>query len=128
MSAGNHHGDEWHHHSAAEEGLPQREHGAKVSPTALGVTFVVMTLGVAFTIVVLTAYFNSYNVRYRSSKQEGVVSARAAYELSRDQANARLREFGWIDRTAGTVHVPLDLAAERIVAEYDAASGNGSGS
>jgi hypothetical protein len=118
------HADSWHHHDAAE-GLPQHEHGSKVSPTALGITFVAMTLGVVFTILVLVAYYNSYKTAYVSGKQEGLLTARAEYETTRDQALARQREYGWVDRAAGTVHTPIEDAARRVVDAYARAQSAG---
>jgi len=113
--------DAWHRHSD-EEGMPQSEHAATVNPTALGIVFVVMVIGVAFVILLLTAYFNQYTYTFKAAKQEGVPAARQAYETDLAQTRARLSEYGWIDRTAGTVHVPIERAFDTVIEQYQNAN------
>lgn len=108
--------DNWHQHSAAE-GMPQHEHGSHTSTKALGLTFIIMVVGVIATILVLIAYFNSYVSTFRAERQEGTAMMRPAFE-AKVAAKQRLEEFGWVDREAGTVHIPLNNAIDRVVNEY----------
>ncbi len=108
--------DAWHQHSTAE-GVPQHEHGSQTSTKALGVTFIIMVLGVIATILVLILYFNSFVSRFRAERQEGTAMMRPAFE-AKLAARQRLGEFGWIDREAGTVHIPLNNAIDKVVNEY----------
>ncbi len=117
MSSGHGH-DAWHHHTTAE-GAPQPEHGAHASARALGLTFIVMVLGVIFVILVLVAYFNSYVSSFRAERQEGTTAMRPAFE-DKVAAHRRLGEFGWVDQASGTVHIPLDHAIDRVVDQYRA--------
>lgn len=114
--------DDWHQHSAAD-GVPQDEHAAQASVKALGMTFIIMTVGVILTILVLVAYFKSYVGSYRAKVQEGTAIMQPAFE-AKLSARKHLEEFGWIDRDAQTVHIPLDRAMEQVVAEYQAARSN----
>lgn len=115
--------DAWHRH-ASEEGMPQEEHGATVNPTALSIVFVAMIFGVVFVLLLLTAYFNNYTYTYKARQQEGVPVARAVFETEKALADARLSTYGWIDRNAGTVHIPLDTAYQTVIAHYQGADGN----
>jgi hypothetical protein len=39
------------------------------------------------------------------------------YQTYRDDRNARLGSWGWVDRKAGTIHMPIDQAMDRVVKE-----------
>lgn len=112
--------DAWHQHTAAE-GMPQHEHGAHTSAKALGLTFIVMVVGVIAVILVLIAYFNSYVSTFKAERQEGTAIMRPAFE-AKLAARRHLDEFGWVNRDAGTVHIPLNQAIDRVVGEYSARS------
>ncbi len=84
MSAEEH--DTWHQHTDAE-GAPQREHGAHASPKALGITLILMVLGVLFTIIILKVYFDSYMSSYESKVEDNTVAARATWEWKQDIFN-----------------------------------------
>ena len=109
--------DDWHQHSP-EEGPPQAEHGSTVSPSALGVTLLAIVFGVAFVIVILTAYFQSFTDRYKAEKQEGIPAARSEYLSARATAEARLREAGVVNRDEGVYRLPFDRAVELVTADY----------
>lgn len=109
--------DDWHQHTP-DEGVPQAEHGSTASPTALGVTLLAIVFGVAFVIVILTAYFQSYTDRYKAEKQEGIPAARGQYLTARSAAEARLREAGVVNREEGVYRLPLDRAIELVTNEY----------
>ncbi len=49
-----------------------------------------------------------------------------AYE-ERNQQLQRLHEYGWVDRDAGVVHVPIEQAIERIVSEQQQRREGGGG-
>lgn len=40
-----------------------------------------------------------------------------AYQTYRDDRSARLASWGWVDRKAGLVHMPIEEAMERVVKE-----------
>ncbi|MFT5424611.1 MAG: hypothetical protein ACI89L_002408 [Phycisphaerales bacterium] len=115
--------DSWHRHSA-DEGTPQEEHGATVNPTALGVFFVAMVFGIIFVLLILTAYFNNYTYTFKARQEEGVPLARQVFETETALANSQLNTYGWIDRDAGTVHLPLDAAYQTVIAHYQGADGH----
>lgn len=115
--------DAWHRHSA-DEGAPQVEHGSHASPTALAITFVAMVLGVAVVVLVLVAYFNGYVTKVKAEKNEGVSSA-AEFESYRAASLTRLREYGWADPAADTVHIPVDAAMDLVVEKYAALNQTG---
>ncbi len=117
MSADHAH-DDWHEHTAAE-GKPQEEHGAQASAKAMGLTLVAMVVGVVLTILILVAYFNSYVGNYKASAQEGVAIMKPAFE-GKLAAQEKLSSYAWVDREARTVRVPVDTAAEMVLAEYEA--------
>lgn len=116
--------DAWHRHSE-EEGMPQDEHGSTVNPTMLGIVFVVMVFGVAFVILLLTAYFNSYTYTFKAVKQEGVpTTSRQGYVQHLNESQQKLGSYGWLDRQAGTVHLPIDDAFDRVIADYEGTDAN----
>ena len=69
------------------------------------------------TILVLIAYFNSYVSGFKAERREGTALMKPAFE-AKVAAKQRLEEFGWIDREAGTVHIPLNNAIDKVVNEY----------
>ena len=40
-----------------------------------------------------------------------------AFQVYRDDRNARLESWGWVDRKAGIVHMPIEEAMDRVVKE-----------
>lgn len=105
--------DSWHRHTA-EEGAPQQEHASHASARALAITFIAMTLGVAFVIIVLVAYFNSYNSRYKQQVQETtVLGDKVRAERAADLG--KLTQYGWVDHD--NVQIPIDDAMKAVVAE-----------
>jgi hypothetical protein len=115
MSDGQAH-DAWHQHTT-EEGRPQEEHGAYATTKALGITFIIMVFGVIAVILVLIIYFNSFVSRFSAERQEGTAMMAPAYN-DRLAAQRHLDSFGWLDRDAGTAHIPLPNAIDRVVEEY----------
>lgn len=114
--------DAWHRHSS-EEGMPQEEHGSTVNPTALSIVFVAMVFGIVFVLLILTAYFNNYTYTFKARQVEGVPVSRQVYETENEFAQLKLSTYGWIDRNAGSVHVPLDTAYQTVIAQYQEADG-----
>lgn len=101
MSADGH--DQWHQHSSAE-GMPQEEHGAQASAKALGLTFIGMTLGVLFVIIILVVYFQNYMSNYKSQINEDTKAA----EVSWNEKNEIM----------GNINPSVDAAMELVIAEY----------
>lgn len=115
MSDGQAH-DAWHQHTTAE-GRPQEEHGAHATTKALGLTFIIMVFGVIAVILVLVIYFNSFVSRFSAERQEGTAMMAPAYN-AKLAAQRHLDSFGWVDQQAGTAHIPLPNAIDRVVEEY----------
>jgi len=101
MSADGH--DQWHQHSPAE-GAPQEEHAAQASAKALGLTFIAMTLGVLFVIIVLVVYFKTYMSNYKSQINESTTAAAITWEYKKGELDA--------------LEQPVQDAIDRVVAEY----------
>lgn len=112
MSA--HANDPYHEHTAAE-GAPQHEHGSHVSTKALGITLIVMILGVLIVIVGLVIYFDSYMSKYRAQTSETDTLSAATWN-EKQEVLAGLNEYAWID--AETVRVPLEVATDKVLSEY----------
>ncbi len=47
-----------------------------------------------------------------------------AYDEKNEQLQ-RLHEYGWVDRDAGVVHIPIERAIERVVSEQQQRRGGG---
>jgi Na+-transporting methylmalonyl-CoA/oxaloacetate decarboxylase gamma subunit len=101
MSADGH--DQWHQHTAAE-GAPQEEHAAQASAKALGLTFIAMTLGVLFVIIVLVVYFRSYMSNYESQINENTEAAALFWEYKSEKLAA--------------IEEPVAGAIDKVIAEY----------
>ncbi|MDF1809544.1 MAG: hypothetical protein P1U42_07610 [Phycisphaerales bacterium] len=101
MSADGH--DQWHQHTA-DEGAPQQEHTAQASAKALGMTFIGMTLGVLFVIIVLVVYFNNYMSNYKASINENTEDAAAA----------------WVEKQEifAKIDAPIEAAIDEVIADY----------
>lgn len=112
MSADAH--DTYHEH-APDEGSPMHEHGSHVSPKMLGITLIVMILGVLIVILGLVVYFDSYMSSYRAETSESDELSAATWEEIQDK-KASLEEHAWIDNE--TVRIPLDEATDRVLAQY----------
>lgn len=117
--------DDWHQHTP-EEGVPQEEHGSTVSSNALGITMLAIIFGVAFVIIILTAYFQHYTDTYKAEKQEGIPAARADYITARATAESRLGSAGAVNRDTGVFRIPMDRAAELVASEYAREASQGS--
>ena len=111
--------DPWHQHSAAE-GAPQHEHGAKVNPIFAGLTLLGLVFGTIFLILLVWVYFQSYTTRLKAERQEPVTDVlRTEYLTARANAQTRLAQPAtWMDRDAGTVAIPLDLATDLVIRDY----------
>lgn len=109
---------EWFRHEPEQEGMPQAEHAARVSSTALGVTFLAIAFGVLFVILLLVTYFNRYTGDLKTSQQEG--TQLAAEQMSyRAAERAKLNsDPAWINRETGTVRIPIDDAIDRTIDYY----------
>ncbi len=111
--------DAWHQHIAAE-GMPQQEHGARANPVALTLTLFGIVLSFVFLLLVVWLYYNTYTTQLKAERRESVTETqRTDYETKRGGAQTRLSQSpGWIDRTNGTVHIPLDRAVSLVIEEY----------
>ncbi|HHN77646.1 MAG TPA: hypothetical protein ENK11_03090 [Phycisphaerales bacterium] len=109
--------DDWFRHSP-EEGLPQHEHAGHVNTTSIGLTLLVIVFGVLGLVILLSMYYVSYTTTLKAERQEGTRSA-AEYLAYRDSAERALSSFGWADRNAGKVNLPIDRAMDDVVAYYN---------
>lgn len=111
------HNDNWFRHTG-DEVLPQHEHAAHVNSAVIGLTLLAVVFGVLLTVIVLSMYYVGYTTRLRAERQEGTASA-AEYLVYRDNAQRSLNQFGWADRQAGTVNLPISRAMDEVVAYYN---------
>lgn len=112
MSADSH--DAYHTHTPAE-GAPQHEHGATASPKALGITLIVMVLGVLVVILGLVIYFDNYMSNYEASVNETDEISAATWDDVQER-KASLDQHAWIDDQ--TIRIPLDEAKAKVLSEY----------
>lgn len=116
-SQGHDHGhDDWFTHDPAEV-APQGEHASHISSKALGVTFLVTVFGILFVVLFLSLFFSVYKTDAREMIREGTDTAEP-YMRYRAASKERLAASGWVDREAGTVHMPIGLAMDEVVESY----------
>jgi hypothetical protein len=90
-------------------------HGEVANPKALIITFLALTFGVVFVVLVLAVYHNAYTSRLKATNQEGwTADARETFTI-RSGAMSHLQTYGAVD---GSFHIPVDVAADLVVAEY----------
>tara|TARA_R110002096_G_scaffold173781_5_gene348471 strand:+ start:115874 stop:116206 length:333 start_codon:yes stop_codon:yes gene_type:complete len=105
--------DAFHDHSHDE--APQVAHTATASPKALGITLILMVLGVLAVIFILVAYFDNFMSNYRQEISE--TSALSAPTWEAKQASLeQLNTYGWVNET--TAHQPIEAAMDQVIAEY----------
>ncbi len=114
--------DAWHQHTA-DEGLPQVEHGARANPVALTITLFAIVFSFVFLLLVVWLYYNTYKTQLIAERRETITETqRTDYVTKRGGAETRLSQSpGWIDRTNGTVHIPIDRAVSLVIEEYSQA-------
>lgn len=115
--------DPWHHHTAAE-GRPQHEHGSKIDPAVLSVTFGLIVFVVLALAGGLTVYFVRYSTQLRQARMETTVLAAEAERL-RAEAEATFAGYAWADPAAGHVAIPLEQAIDRVIDRYGSEPGVG---
>lgn len=121
---GDHTPDEWHSHTRAE-GVPQPEHAAHVNVAALTAVFAVSTVLLVVTVVVLVIYFDAHMTQLRAERVETTQLAEDHWRPYRQQSFQKLDSFGWVDRDAGIVQVPIDDAKRIVVEQYQQAGDMG---
>ena len=105
--------DAFHDHS--NDAPPQEAHTATASPKALGITLILMVLGVLAVIFILVAYFDNFMSNYRQEVSE--TSALSAPTWEEKQVTLeRLNSYGWVNET--TAHQPLESAMDQVIADY----------
>lgn len=118
--------DQWHAHTAEEH--PQQAHAEKVNSPLVVVIGIGLFTGVVACVVVLIGYYNWYvGKALNQAEIDGRIEA--DFRAQRATAESELGQFGWADATAGVVRVPLEMAKEKMLAEYgakgEAAGGSG---
>src|SRR3954470_23386255 len=119
------HADAWHHHSSAE-GAPQHEHASIADAGALArwIVLIILTMGVV--ILALVMYFKSYATQRRAAIVETINSSAGA-NTARADAEARLGsdghplsqyQYGFADKPAHKVQLPIEQAMQKTVERY----------
>lgn len=111
------HHDDWFRHEPGER--HQASHG-ETNPWAIGGTLVLtvlLTFGIAFYVL---NYFNRSVAAQKIEKREQRTDTTWNLDDQTLKANwnAELSQYRVIDAKAGTVSLPLDAAADKVVAEY----------
>lgn len=109
--------DEWHQHSAAE-GAPQPAHADRANPFVLVGVWAAIT-GSVITIVVVVAIFFSYSSTVVRQQRIETTALSAEHQAYRDQSLAARGQSAWVDSDAGVVKLPVDIAIEKVVSEYN---------
>ncbi len=107
--------DAWHEHHAA---VPMQEHGSHVNIRFMLVFYVAIVLFILVTVGALFLFFGRTTTNLRSKLVENTYEYQTQYLPYATEARGRLNEYGWVDRQAGTVRVPWEVAARSVVASY----------
>lgn len=102
---------------------------SSVEPDQIRVGWVTRALILAVLVVVGCVFFVSrfYPQRAGASAQRPALHAPAPQlqlddvadmDAMRKQTLQRLESYGWVDREAGTVHIPVERAIERVIEEH----------
>lgn len=116
------HGDAWHHHDLAAEGLPQTEHTASINTTNLAKWFVVLICSLVIFMLAVALYFNGFVTQARSLAVETDIGSQA--RAMKNAAFATLGEDGnpqvydWADPGAGKVQLPIDKGMQKVIEKY----------
>jgi len=105
--------DAFHDHSNDE--APQEAHAQIASPKALGITLILMVLGVLAVIFILVAYFDNFMSNYHAEINETSAISGPAWEAKQASLES-LKDYGWVNST--TARQPIDNAIEQVIAEY----------
>ena len=82
-----------------------------------GTLWIISVVGcvVTFAIVIfLKSMF--YTMQTRLETEIGTANNRSELNEAREQQERELEEYGFIDQAAGTIHLPIELSMERVVA------------
>lgn len=111
--------DRWHAHTSAE-GTPQSEHGARANPLFLGSILGSMVVFTGVLSILVIIYFNSYVTKIKALKMETTweYSTFAAFKAESLGAGGRLNTSGIVDTNEQIVHIPIEIAMDKVVAEY----------
>lgn len=119
VGSGEHHVDQWHHHSAAE-GAPQEEHTGTVNPFLLAKWCGIIVATLVVTIGALWIYFDHYHVYLRQIRTE--VSVTGGHNVLRETGETQLSAAGkprqFIKLEGGAIAIPIDDAMKKVVAGY----------
>jgi len=107
--------DAWHEpHGVA----PMQEHGSHVNIRFLLIFFVAIVLFILVTVAALFVFFAHSQTNLRTKLVENTYEYETQYMPYATEAKGRIGEYGWVDRQAGTVRIPWDVAARGVVATY----------
>lgn len=105
--------DAFHDHSADQ--APQEAHATVASPKAMGITLILMVLGVIAVILILVTYFDAFMSNYDAEINETSAVSGPTWE-AKQVSLEKLNAYGWVNAT--TAHQPIDLAVDQVIAEY----------
>ena len=103
----------------------QQAHTEKVNPAIIMVVILLTMAVVAVLVGVVWVYFNSYLANLRAEKVENTVTYRD-YAARRAADDSRLSTYGWVNADEGTVHIPVELAMDRMLTDAEGGRGQNS--
>ncbi|TVQ64448.1 MAG: hypothetical protein EA379_01450 [Phycisphaerales bacterium] len=111
--------DQWFEHAPTEE-KPQPEHG-KINAKALMGWLGALTVLLVITCVVLIWFFEQEKQRALQMRHE--IDVGGSWRAQYTQVNAELSGYAWVDPENNIVSVPIDLAMQKIVRQYQEKQG-----
>lgn len=110
-----HQTDSWHKHGSPDEPTPQVAHG-EISGRGLLAWLLLMFVGVFGAIIVLIFFFEQWKDREVAIRTEVDLGSATRQQIAVDVAE--LNTYGWVDQTAGVVHIPIEQAMETTLQKY----------
>lgn len=108
--------DQWFHHASAE-GEPQDEHGQKIDTGILFLVLVALSMAVVVSTFGASVYADGRISSIKGELESNFKGAEPA-EAYRASVLDTQAQAEWIDRTAGTVRLPIDQARDDVLEEY----------
>lgn len=112
--------DTWFRHDAHAP-HHQQAHG---ETQAWGIVWFMVGTLVAVVLVCAVVFWFIYEplMRFEVERAKEGVAINTEYTDMRAQWEKQLSTYEWADSTAGRIRIPLDVAKERVIAEYAASS------
>lgn len=107
--------DPWHAHGSAEE-PPQHSHG-ETSPGSIAMVGIVSFVLLLAAAGIVYVYFNQV-ARQKYVDHVERVDLGQSVRTRLAEGEQRLSGYGWVDADEGTVHIPIDLAMDKVREKY----------